>query len=91
MEDIVDEKEVAAKTAPLEGKKDSVDEFVLHTTVPSCLWPYESLGAVCAPSKQFLVEGTVTTLAGRTEIGLTRARYRGRKISVVRAAKRRRS
>ncbi len=34
--------------------------------VPSCIWPYESPGAVCAPSRRCLVEGTVTTLAGRT-------------------------
>ncbi len=33
--------------------------------VPSYLRPYESPGAACAPSKLCLVEGTVTTLAGR--------------------------
>ncbi len=33
MEAVVYEDEVSAKTAPLERKKDSVDEFVLHMAV----------------------------------------------------------
>ncbi len=37
VEDVVGEDKVAAKTAPLERKKDSVDEVVLHMAVPSCL------------------------------------------------------
>ncbi len=34
--------------------------------VSSCLWPYESTGAVCAASRRCLAEGAVRTLAGRT-------------------------
>ncbi len=37
MEDVVGEDEVSGKTVPLERKKDSVDEVVLHMEVPSCL------------------------------------------------------
>ncbi len=37
VEDVVGEDKVSAKTAPLERKKDSVDEVVLHVAVPSCL------------------------------------------------------
>ncbi len=66
MENVVGEDEVSTKTAPLEREKDSVDEVVLHTGVPSCLWPYESPGAVCAPSRRCLVDGTVAALVGRT-------------------------
>ncbi len=35
--DVVGEDEVSAKTAPLERKKDSIDEAVLHMAASSCL------------------------------------------------------
>ncbi len=40
-------------------------EVVLYMGVPSCLCPYESTGDVCALSRRWLVEGTVTMLTGR--------------------------